>query len=949
MDISKRIVVTFVVVSLVPILIIAALSANSVFTTSNDNAADAAEALRTEELANLLRISEDTASFISERMQQYFDGVYMMEKYAEDLFNERINATPQYSYFWDPSLEWYNSGRDIPGRNPATYDEAYDSNDISFDVSCWYMPTDDYQTPNDPWDWSPTTRSLIEISSNMDNVYRSLHQASEDYIWLYMGFSPDVSDTRLFRNYPYDNLFYFEDWYGPGLDYDPTIEEWYLNAAAVLDDSIAFTSPYGDPSTGLVISMGRPIHFDNGTLIGVVSADVTLDTIMANVLGIEVLESGYAYLLESDGGLIAHPDLVAEGQTLNEAEFSGASSTEIAEFTSLLPTILSEDSGHDTFQKRGEEWYITYSKVNVTGFVLAIVVPSAEVIGPATNILNLVLGQTFLLTIILGAMLAGVAVGVAFISYRRGNAVVEPIKEMTRLVTKMAGQDFTRGVSTAGAMYEEVGTTVDALLNFQEAIRFGNQAFIRGDLNRALANYQNLLEISRSLNIEIGEQTMYLNIGNVFRQRGDTGNAMDYYEQALALAKMLLERARQEGAEETDALVRVASVYHNMALVEMDKNNPKKAMELLEDAVAIDLTLGNQRGLAKRFDAQGLVLVREGRYSQALSKFEEALKTAAAEGYERSMAYIHYHMGELFQVQGKLKKAEDEYNDAIRLGEITEEFWLVVYAMQNLADVLDQRDKPSHEIRRKAERLKRSIMFKKSVILVIDYSGSMQAQNRIRAAVQGAKEIVESQVNPQDEVSIIVFNSSFREILPLTRKGEYKRPRDSPIIRALDSLRHPNYATAFYDALGRALEELDRIESSEHRWVIALTDGQDNSSEMYSLDALEGIFTEEDRHRRKRHLTIEGFIRDNHLDVNLIIIGVGDELKAPIEAKVRSPITGRRMTFEELLDSVCDHIPQGQYLSVLDSIDVRSDIEKAFQEVGVMMAQLEVGGSTVDF
>jgi tetratricopeptide (TPR) repeat protein len=949
MDISKRIVVTFVVVSLVPILIIAGLSANSVFTTSNENAADAADALRTEELANLLRISEDTASFIQERIQQYFDGVYMMEKYAEDLFNDRINATPQYSYFWNPSLELFHSGRDIPGRNPAIYDEAYDSNDISFDVSCWYMPTDDYLTPNDPWDWSATTQNLIEISSNMDNVYRSLHQASEDYIWLYMGFSPDVSDTRLFRNYPYDNLFYFEDWYGPGLDYDPTIEEWYLNAAAILDDSIAFTSPYGDPSTGLVISMGRPIHFDNGTLIGVVSADVTLDTIMANVLGIEVLESGYAYLLESDGGLIAHPNLIAEGQTLNEAEFSGASSSEIAAFTSLLPTILSEESGQDIFQKRGQEWYITYSKVNVTGFVLAIVVPSAEVIGPATNILNLVLGQTFILTIILGVMLAGVAVGVAFMSYRRGNAVVEPIKEMTRLVTKMAGQDFTRGVSTAGAMYEEVGTTVDALLNFQEAIRFGNQAFIRGDLNRALANYQNLLEISRSLNIEIGEQTMYLNIGNVFRQRGDTGNAMDYYEQALALAKMLLERARQEDVEETDALVRVASVYHNMALVEMDKNNPKKAMELLEDAVAIDLTLGNQRGLARRFDAQGLVLVREGRYSQALSKFEEALRTAAAEGYERSMAYIHYHMGELFQVQGKLKKAEDEYNDAIRLGEITEEFWLVVYAMQNLADVLDQRDKSSHEIRRKAEKLRRSIMFKKSVILVIDYSGSMQAQNRIRAAVQGAKEIVESQVNPQDEVSIIVFNSSFREILPLTRKGEYERPRDSPIIRALDSLRHPNYATAFYDALGRALEELDRIESSEHRWVIALTDGQDNSSERYSLDALEGIFTEVDRHRRKRPLTIEGFIRDNHLDVNLIIIGVGDELKAPIEAKVRSQVTGRRMTFEELLDSVCDHIPQGQYLSVVDSIDVRSDIEKAFQEVGVMMAQLEVGGSTVDF
>ncbi|MHA2072060.1 MAG: hypothetical protein ACW985_09780, partial [Candidatus Thorarchaeota archaeon] len=132
MDISKRIVVTFVVVSLVPILIIAGLSATTVFDTSNENAADASEALRTEELANLLRISEDTATFIQERMQQYFDGVYMMERYCEDLFNNRINATPQYSYFWDPSLEWLHSGRNIPGRNPATYDEAYDSNDISF-------------------------------------------------------------------------------------------------------------------------------------------------------------------------------------------------------------------------------------------------------------------------------------------------------------------------------------------------------------------------------------------------------------------------------------------------------------------------------------------------------------------------------------------------------------------------------------------------------------------------------------------------------------------------------------------------------------------------------------------------------------------------------------------------------------------------------------------------
>jgi hypothetical protein len=34
---------------------------------------------------------------------------------------------------------------------------------------------------------------------------------------------------------------------------------------------------------------------------------------------------------------------------------------------------------------------------------------------------------------------------------------------------------------------------------------------------------------------------------------------------------------------------------------------------------------------------------------------------------------------------------------------------------------------------------------------------------------------------------------------------------------------------------------------------------------------------------------------------------------------------------------------------VVDSIDVRMDIEKAFDKVGVLMAQLEVGGTTVDY
>jgi len=85
--------------------------------------------------------------------------------------------------------------------------------------------------------------------------------------------------------------------------------------------------------------------------------------------------------------------------------------------------------------------------------------------------------------------------------------------------------------------------------------------------------------------------------------------------------------------------------------------------------------------------------------------------------------------------------------------------------------------------------------------------------------------------------------------------------------------------------------------------------------------------------------------------VNLIVIGVGQELANPVDTKKRlkSRKTGRRMTTEELLESICESIPQGQYLSVVDSKNVRLDIRKAFEQIGVLMAQLEVGGTTVDY
>ncbi|MHA1952027.1 MAG: cache domain-containing protein, partial [Candidatus Thorarchaeota archaeon] len=313
MEISKRIVVTFVTVALIPILVISSLSVITIINVSNANAGDAAEELKAEELANLMRLSNDTGLFIEERWQNYVDGVYMMEAYTEDLINGRINATSRYSYYWNQADE-PNWG-DLTFETNPTIVDAYFSDYITFQTDCFYMPRFAWNN-NDPHDLSPGTQYALDVSSNMINIFSALHAMNEDYRWLYMGFDLGVSDQHLFRNYPFDNLIYWQqDDDGnpvpPADDYDPNAEAWYTNVVTQDpgDDSVVFTDPYIDLSVGLVISMGRPVRYDNGTLFGVVSADVSMSTINEKVLNTAVLENGYSFLLSSAGDVVAHPDL----------------------------------------------------------------------------------------------------------------------------------------------------------------------------------------------------------------------------------------------------------------------------------------------------------------------------------------------------------------------------------------------------------------------------------------------------------------------------------------------------------------------------------------------------------------------------------------------------------------------------------------------------------------
>ena len=147
-------------------------------------------------------------------------------------------------------------------------------------------------------DWSHAKRDVVEAAGRQalteDALSRFILAADAgDMITVYAGFNNDryiTSDV---------------DWEIPPT-YRPTQRPWYQQAVAA-GHTIA-TLPYMDASSGkLVVSFASPIVRD-GQTVGVVSSDVAMDTVIDTVNSVDPTPSSYAFMVNTDGAIIAHAD-----------------------------------------------------------------------------------------------------------------------------------------------------------------------------------------------------------------------------------------------------------------------------------------------------------------------------------------------------------------------------------------------------------------------------------------------------------------------------------------------------------------------------------------------------------------------------------------------------------------------------------------------------------------
>ncbi|MFM0644207.1 methyl-accepting chemotaxis protein [Paraburkholderia bryophila] len=111
--------------------------------------------------------------------------------------------------------------------------------------------------------------------------------------------------TNVYVGYA-DKTWKFTDPTGIPPDYNPTGRPWYKQAATAGKPVV--TPPYVDMGTGkLVVSFAAPVVRD-GVVKAVVSGDVAMDSVIANVKAIHPTPASFGMLIDASGHIVAHPD-----------------------------------------------------------------------------------------------------------------------------------------------------------------------------------------------------------------------------------------------------------------------------------------------------------------------------------------------------------------------------------------------------------------------------------------------------------------------------------------------------------------------------------------------------------------------------------------------------------------------------------------------------------------
>ena len=306
----------------------------------------------------------------------------------------------------------------------------------------------------------------------------------------------------------------------------------------------------------------------------------------------------------------------------------------------------------------------------------------------------------------------------------------------------------------------------------------GNLAYLRGNFELAVEQYQHSLDISSSegmayvrsqalngLGLSLYMQGEYPPAQNVFmesleihREIGDPwGQAIRNNNLALvAHALGQYSQAKEFYAHSLDLWKRIrqdfglASCYNNMGLVSEALGDYAEARDLYSDALEIFQRLGHRYGMASCMNNLGNAAVSLGELDQAQHYYREAFAIRKALGDARGIASVLNNLGRVSELLEEHKAARDYFLRALEVGWENKGIPVVLDSLLGLTNMLLVDSSPSRAV--------------ELLSIVINHSGSNQ-EAKDRAADMLERLRVDYQGSDFEEVQMRVEDNSLDRVV----------------------------------------------------------------------------------------------------------------------------------------------------------------------------------------
>ena len=195
----------------------------------------------------------------------------------------------------------------------------------------------------------------------------------------------------------------------------------------------------------LTISYVAPIYYQ-GFVVGVLGMDILFDTLISHISGLEVYNTGFAFLMDRDGNVLYHPDM-SDG---NVVTLDNALNQQL---------LRRRDTGDMLirYTRNGEPWQLAFSSIN-DDYKVAVTAPVSEITA-YTRKLALV---TVLVAVVILAVFT-------LITLLLMNALTKPLLRLTAASQKLIDGDYDVELNYEGN--DEVGILTSAFRKMRDHLK----------------------------------------------------------------------------------------------------------------------------------------------------------------------------------------------------------------------------------------------------------------------------------------------------------------------------------------------------------------------------------------------------------------------------------------------------------------------------------------------